>query len=642
MPDVFQTSFMPHGYCLSWNVPLLTTFVVGNLLIAFSYFSIPTSLVWFQRKREDLAFKWLFVLFATFICACGLTHLVKIWTFWHQDYWIEASLDLFTGLTSFATAVAVWKVLPTALKMPTPTQLMEERARMADLQRQASKSESQVEQLSLAISSIKDYAIFLLDARGTVTSWNDGAATIKGYSETEIIGKHFSIFYTETDIANGKPDTELQLALRDGQVKDTGLRVKKDGSTFLANVVITPVFKDGVLQGYSKVTKDITEMKRIEDEITGLKDFYETVLDNLNDGVIVGDSSGKMLYFNKVAANNHPRILEGPIPKETYGQVLGLYLPDMETPYPRDELPLYRAVAGESTQAKEIYFRTADNKNNKWLEVSGAPIIVPTTSDLNCGVIVIRDITTRKDYERRLKTISEKLNTTNKELEAFAAAVAHDLQEPLRTMSGFLDLLEKKEKNLDEQSTKYIRIVMETATRMRSLIKDLLAFTKIDNQPKPLEPVPTDKALDIAILHLRQSIEESGAIIKREALPHITVDNSQLSLVFQNLIGNAIKYRGDRSPIVTISAQSTDTECVIRVQDNGIGFDTIHADRIFSVFKRLHVGDEYPGTGIGLAVCRRIVQRHGGRIWAESQVGNGSTFYFAIPIRNGSSDLALD
>ena len=636
MPDVFDTTFMPHGFCLQWNVPLLTTFVVGNLIIALSYFSIPSALVWFQRKREDLAFKWLFVLFATFICACGLTHLVKIWTFWHQDYWFEAIIDLFTGITSFATAIAVWKVLPLALKLPTPTQLMEERARTAYLERQASRSESQIEQLSLAISSIKDYAIFLLDSKGIITSWNDGAAAINGYSEAEIVGKHFSVFYTEEDRANNKPDEELKIALRDGKVTDTGLRVRKDGTTFHANVVITPVLKNGVLQGFSKVTKDITEQKRVEDEIRGLKDFYETVLDNLNDGVIVGESSGKLLYFNKVAANNHPKILEHPIPKDTYGQALGLFRADMETPYLRDELPLYKATTGETTQAIEIYLKKADTKDCRWLEVSGAPIKVPTKTDLNCGVIVIRDITTRKDYEHRLKNISEKLNATNKELEAFAAAVAHDLQEPLRTMTGFLELLEKREKSLDEQSTRYIKIVIETATRMKSLIKDLLSYTKIDNQPKPIDPVPTDKALDIALLHLRQSIEESGALIERDALPPVLVDNAQLSLVFQNLIGNAIKYRAEKTPIIRITGQVNDIESVISVQDNGIGFDTIHAERIFSVFKRLHASDQYPGTGIGLAVCRRIIQRHGGRIWAESEPGEGSTFHFAVPKTNGN------
>jgi PAS domain S-box-containing protein len=622
---------MPHGYCLQWNTPLLTTFVIGNLLIALSYFSIPNSLFWFQRKREDLAFKWLFLLFATFITACGFTHLFKIWTFWHQDYWLEAGLDLFTGITSFATAIAVWKVLPLALKIPSPTQLLQDRARMDDLQRQASKSESQVEQLSLAISSITDYAILLLDENGIIMSWNDGASAIKGYDESEILGKHFSIFYTQEDVESGRPDKALADAVRDGKSIDTGMRIRKDGSTFLANVVITPVFKDGSLSGFSKVTKDITEMKRIENEIAGLKDFYETVLNNLNDGVIVGDSSGKLLYFNNVASINHPNILNGTIPADSYSEVLGLYLPDMKTPYPRNELPLYKATAGETTQALEIYLKRPDSNDCRWLEVSGAPITVPTKTDLNCGVIVIRDITTRKDYERRLETISENLNASNKELEAFAAAVAHDLQEPLRTMTGFLELLEKKERSLDQQSSRYIRIVVETANRMKSLIRDLLSYTKLDNQPKPLQPVSADKSLDIALLHLRQSIEESGAIIEREALPKLLIDNSQLSLLFQNLIGNAIKYRAEETPRIKIRSRFYGNTWVISVNDNGIGFDTRHANRIFSVFKRLHTGDSYPGTGIGLAVCRRIIQRHGGRIWADSRIGEGSTFHFSVP-----------
>jgi PAS domain S-box-containing protein len=404
MPDFFQSTFMPHGYCLQWNGSLLATFVIGNALIAMAYFSIPTSLWWFQKKRTDLAFRWIFLLFATFISACGITHLVKIWTIWHADYWLEASLDAFTGIVSVITAFALWRILPLALQLPTPSQIAEDQNKIAQLEMQANQNAVILEQLSLAIACIKDYSIVLLDPNGAVMTWNDGAAGLQGYSSAEIIGKNVSAFYTPEDLEKGSPEHDLIRAIAAGQVQDTKHLVKKDGSTFLANVVITPVYKDGTLKGFSIVTRDITDIKRIEDEVRGLKEFYETVLSNLNDGVIVAESTGKFIYHNEMAARTNPKILQ-PVPIETWSETLGLHLPDMTTPFPHDELPLAKAFRGEKTTATEIYLKNETLESGRWLEVSGTPIRVPTASDLNCGVLVIRDITSRKDSEQKLKNV---------------------------------------------------------------------------------------------------------------------------------------------------------------------------------------------------------------------------------------------
>jgi light-regulated signal transduction histidine kinase (bacteriophytochrome) len=218
-------------------------------------------------------------------------------------------------------------------------------------------------------------------------------------------------------------------------------------------------------------------------------------------------------------------------------------------------------------------------------------------------------------------------------LEQFAYVASHDLQEPLRMISSFLQLLQMRYSGqLDSDADEFINFAVEGAKRMQNLIQDLLAYSRVTTKGNEFKDIKMEEALEQALVNLKMSIEENNANITHDPLPIITADYSQMIQLLQNLIGNSIKYRSDKIPEIHISAQEKDNDWIFSVEDNGIGIDPQYSDQVFQIFKRLHTNEEYKGTGIGLAITKRIIERHSGRIWVESELGKGSKFYFTIPI----------
>lgn len=233
-----------------------------------------------------------------------------------------------------------------------------------------------------------------------------------------------------------------------------------------------------------------------------------------------------------------------------------------------------------------------------------------------------------EDLQERATELAE----VNAQLEQFAYVASHDLQEPLRMVTSYLQLIEKRYKNkLDTDAEEFIGYAVDGAARMKRMINDLLAYSRVTTRGQPLEPTDCEKSLAQALSNLEVAIKDNNAVITHDALPSVMADSTQLMLVFQNLIENAIKFHADRQPYVHISSERREDEWLISVQDNGIGIPPEFSDRVFAIFSHLHPHTKYPGTGIGLAICKRVLERHGGRIWVESQLGEGTTFFFTIP-----------
>jgi light-regulated signal transduction histidine kinase (bacteriophytochrome) len=245
-----------------------------------------------------------------------------------------------------------------------------------------------------------------------------------------------------------------------------------------------------------------------------------------------------------------------------------------------------------------------------------------------CLLTALLDVTERKRME-------DELRRSNAELEQFAYIASHDLQEPLRTIAGMVQLLQKRyQGQLDERADEYIGHTVESASRMQALIRDLLAYSRVDRKNQPIAPVSAQDCLQSALKNLRVAIEESHATITADDLPTVHADPTQLTQLFQNLIGNSLKFHSAEPPQVHITATQLPDAWQFAVRDNGIGIEPQYFERIFLVFQRLHTRRQYQGTGIGLALCKKIIERHGGSIWLESKPGQGSIFYFTLPLRS--------
>ena len=285
---------------------------------------------------------------------------------------------------------------------------------------------------------------------------------------------------------------------------------------------------------------------------------------------------------------------------------------------------------GERIEHHETVIRRKDGRLLN-VSVSISPLVDAAGKVMGAAGIA-RDITERKRAAALLKRHAEELARSNAELEQFAYVASHDLQEPLRMVASFLELLAERYKGrLDEKADKYINYAVDGAARMKTLIDGLLRYSRVTTQARRLEEMEARTALDEAMANLGRAIAEKGAVVTHDDLPTVLADPIQFVQLFQNLIGNALKFC-DGTPRVHVAAERTGEEWVFSVRDNGIGIAPEYRERIFQIFQRLHGRDKYPGTGMGLAICKRVVERHGGRIWVESRPGQGSTFLFTLPV----------
>jgi len=512
------------------------------------------------------------------------------------------------------------------------------------------------------LDGVKDYAIYMLDPEGRVVSWNEGAARIKGYQSEEILGKHFSCFYLPEERDAGKPSRELQESLLKGRFEEQAQRVRKDGSAFWADVLITPMYDDsGTLSGFSKIARDITERKQVEDALEVQSKALEaqtlmlqSVLDSMAEGLVAADEQGRFLIWNRAAE----RIVGyGPadLPAQEWSEHYGNYLPDAVTPMPTEQLPLVRAIRGE-TCTTEIFLRNPQIAAGAWIEASGGPLRGKDGA-VRGGVVAFHDITKRKADEREIRELTDELEhrvvertaqleAANKELEAFSYSVSHDLRAPLRHIGGFSKMLvEEFGSALDPAAKHYVDRILLGTQKMGLLVDELLNLARLGRQALKLQPTRLTTIVREVIAMLQPDSEGRPVEWVVADLPLVECDPVLVKQVFQNLLANALKFTRPRASadvnvqaetlpparaVIEISCTEKDGQAVFVVRDNGIGFNMKYVDKLFGVFQRLHRAEDFEGTGIGLATVQRIVQKHGGRVWAEGELGKGAAFYFTL------------
>jgi PAS domain S-box-containing protein len=475
-------------------------------------------------------------------------------------------------------------------------------------------------------------AMVIADAQGRIVLLNAETERLFGYRRDELVGQPVEFLVPERFRGRHPQHRQGYTARPRTRSMGEGLDLRglrKDASEFPVEISLSPLESaEGIL--VTAAIRDISVRKDAEKHLAQMENRYCGLLEAAPDAMVVVNQGGEIVLLNLQAEKQF-----GYHRDELLGQKVKNIIPEgfAERLIADSTRTAADALAQQIGTGIELYGRRKDGSDFP-IEIMLSPL------ESAEGILVtaaIRDITERKKSEEHLvKTVGE-LRRSNDELQQFAYVASHDLQEPLRMVASYTQLLAKRYKGrLDSDADEFIAYAVDGSNRMQVLIQDLLAYSRAGTNGKALREISSENALKEALTNLRGTIEESGAIVTHDSLPAITTDDTQLAQVFQNLVGNAIKYRSPEVPHVHVSAgKNRGNEWIFSVRDNGLGIDPQYFERIFILFQRLHGRREFKGTGIGLAICKKILERLGGRIWVESQPAKGSTFYFALPERDG-------
>jgi PAS domain S-box-containing protein len=523
------------------------------------------------------------------------------------------------------------------------------------------------ERFRLLVEPVKEYAIYMLDPEGRVMTWNEGAERNKGYKAAEVVGQNFSIFFLPEDVLAGLPALELAAAIRDGRFETEAWRLRKDGTKFWALVTLTSIHgQDGTLRGFAKVTRDMTAQKESREALRSLNDQlarYRIFVDNMLDyGIYTLDAEGRITSWEAGAQKQ-----SGSAPQEVLGRHYSMFFSAADADAGLPQLCLDEAA--RTGRYLSDYWAITPNGERVWS--SGVLNAVRDETGRLTGFIrVARNMTKQKLLEESLERLTadleirvsertrdleaamEELHRKNEEVEAFVYIVSHDLRAPLVNVQGFVRELRDSstrltaclnscslpEENratvheiLNDEIAGALHFISASATKFERLINALIGLSRHGRQAYQIVQVDVDEQVANTVATLRQGITEAGAEVEVGRLPPAYADATALGQVFSNLIGNALKYRSPhRSLKVAVGGHVEEGAVHYWVRDNGLGIPESGKARLFQVFQRLHP-QAAPGEGMGLAIVHRIVGRHQGKVWAESQDGEGSTFHFSLP-----------
>lgn len=467
----------------------------------------------------------------------------------------------------------------------------------------------------LLIRELEDFAVFLIDPGGRITTWNPGVQRFFGYPEAEFIGRPISDIFTPEDRAAHAPETEIETARREGRSSDVRWHLCRDQSRVFVEGVLTAIRDErGTVCSYSKIARAARPQHTAGNMIG-------TILEGAEDPIYAIDKTGRFVF-----ANTH------------FARLLGRRLDDL-IGHTRDEVLPSGVAADVRATDESVMTGTHPRLIEERLPASGRGervMLVTKAPWLDAGgnviglVAIAKDISTRIAHQSERERLLREVRRTNEELAAFSHVVAHDLRAPLRAVKTYAELLARHlERQLDATSRQFVKFITDGAENMEQLIDSLLRYAESDKLS--VGEVSVGAVIDGILHRLDPLIRETNAMVITDELPEVQADPVRLLQVFQNLIMNAINYRGADPPRIHISAQVCADEYRFAVADNGIGIEHENLERIFMPLTRLNPRS-VKGSGIGLALCRKIVERHGGRIWVESQAGKGSTFFFTLPI----------
>lgn len=501
------------------------------------------------------------------------------------------------------------------------------------------------ERFKLLIESVYDYAIFLLDSEGYIQSWNPGAQRFKGYTAQEAIGKHFSIFYTEKDIQKKHPDQELAIASKEGRFEEEGWRVRKNGTQFWANVVITKLTdSDGQHVGYAKVTRDLTQRMEAEERLKFSEERYRLLVSAVKDyAIFMIDPEGIVATWNDGAVR-----LKGYLPNEIIGQHFSKFYPEEDIQDKKPELEIEEAT--RTGRFEHEGWRVRKDGSRFW-----ANVVLTAIRNAQGRMIgfskVTQDMTDRKRLEEELRRSNEELDARVRERTAqlekaiksrdeFMSIISHELRTPvtslkLQVQTALRQANKGNSAAFAERALKFVRGTGQQLDRLARLIDDMLDVSQISMDRMSFEPEKLNltHVVKETIERFEDQCRSAGCPVtfKSDGLIVFTGDRTRLEQVFSNLLINAVKY-GDAKPI-QVTVRSTQESAHIEFQDQGIGIAEADQERIFHRFERAVSANSISGMGLGLYISFKIIEAHKGKISVRSESGKGSTFTVSLPLQ---------
>jgi len=486
---------------------------------------------------------------------------------------------------------------------------------------QRDEKEDLLRKLSSVVKQTAD-TVMITDTAGTVEYVNPAFIALTGYSNEEVIGqsakilksgKHSRLFYKTlwTTILSGRP------------FRATMINRKKNGELFHTEKTITPLADpSGEISCFVSTDKDVTDRIQAEQHARALQRRFTELFNFAPDAMAYCALDGTFIEVNDALARFTGYAKEELVNRKKYQDISVGDEGDLGNTRLQHLL-----LTGEPCSYEIDYTKKDGGKVPAW--VTAFPVKNEEGKTVGVGMIG-KEVTQLKQQQAQLERAMAELTRSNSDLEAFASVASHDLQEPLRTLCTYLQLIERGNRAiLEPESLEYLEYAVAGALRMHALTEDLLTYARLGTNRSPSAAFPSQDAVQEALCALTQAQASSGAQVEWAELPSINADRGQIVQLFQNLLSNAIKYRREIPPRICISARREQAGWTFQVADNGIGIE--NAARIFEMFTRLHARSEFPGTGIGLAICKKIVERRGGKIWVESELGQGSHFYFTVP-----------
>lgn len=569
MTILLSNYYIPHGHCYLWQPSLVWLHLLSDLFISLAYFSIPLMLIYFVYEKKDIPFNKIFLLFSSFILFCGLTHIMAIITLWYPIYWLSGFIKILTAIISLLTAFELSTIIPLALALPTPEKLAILNQNLEIKIQEKKETELQLKKLNQELE--------------------------------ERVKQRTS----EIEIINNKLNYKIKLEKLVTYISNLFIKVDSGDINDKFNLSLKAIYHTlSIDHCFLFITNN-------SHQINQTQFFYGN---NINTIDLKCDLSLIVKIMNKLEYLK----INDLINEDEYSLSAESYINE-------NQIKSILAVPLVYENNCHGFLMLASFKNIKqWEQVD--LIFVKLIAE-----IFIKAMETY-DMQKDLKTWNIELQRSNQELEQFAYVASHDLQEPLRIITSFSELfIEEYGDKIDGDGKQYLQFIISASHRMKQLIKDLLTLSRIQTKAKEFISLDCNQIIKEVLDIFQISIEEKKAKITYQKLPHIMGDKFQITQLWQNLISNALKFHSNKPITINITVESLQNQWLFCIEDNGIGIPIEFQEKIFIIFQRLYPSDQYDGTGIGLALCQKIVTRHGGRIWVQSEIEKGSKFFFTIP-----------